>query len=300
MVKCRRADVNDTTITLQVQYRGKRGEVHLDFQPWNGTEMPIHFRDELHRRSGILRLNGATGNAVLVPTRPYVDELADPAELSQYLASWLGAFGSNFTFGWSPSPGQMPRYDEQYHADNKYIQGDPLEIEIKKVQAQIIKQLAAPKKCVLGGCSNGELVRRFLEAGIDCFGFDVIPNLEQISFAEVKGRLREGSLTALPYTAQDGFDTLVAVDVLEHIPERDIPQMVAEWRRLDLKKLILLINLNQFWFPGHITLRPLEWWAEQWKPLFRLARVESRFEDLPLVYSNAGRYNQQWTFWEHS
>jgi hypothetical protein len=291
--------MNDTTITLQVQYRNQSGEVHLDFQPWNGAEIPIHFKDDLHRRSGVLRLDGKTGNAAILPTRPYVGELSDPAELSGYVMGWLKAFAHNFTFGWSPSPDQMPKYDEQYHADNKYIQGDSVEIEIKTVQAQIIKQLAAPTKCLIGGCSNGELARRLLDAGVDCYGFDVIPNLEAISFPEVKGRLREGSLTAIPYSPSDGFDTLIAVDVLEHIPERDIPAMVAEWRRMNFKKLILLINLNQFWFPGHITLRPIEWWGEQWKDQFRLSRIESRFENLPLVYSNGGRYNQQWSFWEH-
>jgi SAM-dependent methyltransferase len=290
--------MNETTVTLQIQYHEKRGDVQLEFQPWNGTEMRVNFRDELYRRSGVLRLDGATGNAVLVPTRPYVGDLADPANLRQYLSLWLRVFGSNFTFGWSPLPDQMPRYDEQYHADNKYIQGDPVEVEIKTVQAQIIRQLANPEKCLVAGCSNGELVRRSLDAGMDCFGFDVIPGLERIEFLEVKGRLREGSLTAIPYLPQDGFDTLVAVDVLEHIPERDIPRMVEEWRRMDFKKLVLLINLNQFWYPGHITLRPLEWWADQWKPLFRLSRVESRFENLPPVYSNAGLYNQQWTLWE--
>jgi len=61
---------------------------------------------------------------------------------------------------------------------------------------------------------------------------------------------------------------------------------------------VLLINLNQFWFPGHITMRPLEWWADQWKSFFRLSSVTSRVESLPMIYSNAGLYNQQWTYWE--
>jgi hypothetical protein len=34
-----RPDMNDTTINLQVQYRDKRGEVHLDFQPWKGASV---------------------------------------------------------------------------------------------------------------------------------------------------------------------------------------------------------------------------------------------------------------------
>jgi len=294
------SDVIDTRISLQVQYGDKQGHVHLDFQPWTGMDIPIRFQDDLYRRSGVIRFNGPTGGAAVVPSRPYVGELSDPSALSQYAAGWLKPFAANYTFGWSPVPGQMPNYDADYHAVNNYTQGDPLEIEIKKVQAQIIKRLANPRKCLVAGCSNGELVRRSLEAGIDCLGFDVIPGLEHITFPEVRDRIREGSLTAIPFAKDDGFDTLVAVDVLEHIPERDIPQMIAEWRRMGFQKLVLLVNLNQFWFPGHITMRPIEWWAEQWRAHFRLARIESRFEDLPLIYSNAGRYNQQWTYWERS
>ena len=290
--------MSDTTVTIRIQHNDREGEVHLEFQPWAGSEMPIRFRDDLYRRSGLIRFDGRTGNAAIIPSRPYVGDLSDSDALGRYAAGWLQVFGESFKFGWSPEPGRIPRYDAEYHASHNYIQGNPVEIEIKTVQAQIIKRLANPQKCVVAGCSNGELVRRCTEAGIDCYGFDVIPGLEDISFPEVLGRLRGGSLTSIPFSRAHGFDTLVAVDVLEHIPERDIPQMVAEWKRLDLSKLVLLVNLNQFWYPGHITLRPLEWWAEQWRDSFRLVGIESRFEDLPLVYSNAGRYNQQWTYWE--
>jgi len=290
--------MSDTRITIEIRHGDKSGKVHLEFQPWSGSEMPIRFQDELHRRSGTLRLDGKTGNTVIVPTRPYVGELADPQALGQYVMGWVRPFALNFTFGWSPSPGEMPAYDSEYHSDNRYVQGDPLEIEIKTIQAQIIKHLAGPGKCVIAGCSNGELVRRCVEAGINAFGFDVIPGLEKIAFPEVRDRLREGSLTTIPFSASDRFETLVAVDVLEHIPERDIPRMVEEWRRLAVRKLVLLINLNQFWFPGHITMRPLEWWADQWKSFFRLSSVTSRVESLPMIYSNAGLYNQQWTYWE--
>ena len=44
--------------------------------------------------------------------------------------------------------------------------------------------------------------------------------------------------------------------------------------------------------------RPLEWWAGQWKSFFRLSSVTSRVESLPMIYSNAGLDNQQWTCWE--
>jgi hypothetical protein len=290
--------MSEGRITFEVQYRDKGGPMHLDFEPWEGMELPIRFKDELNRRSGVIRIDGTSGSARIVPSRPYLGDLSDPVELNLYFAGILRLFIRNYTFGWSPPPEEMPRYDRDYHASNKYIQGDPLEIEIKQVQSQIIRRLARPEKLLIGGCSNGELVRRSIEAGTPTFGFDVIPNLAEISFPEVQDRLREGSLTHLPYAREDGFDTLAAVDVLEHIPEKDLDSMIEEWLRMDFKKLVLLINLNQFWFPGHITLRPLDWWANRWKSHFRMVSATARFDDLPAVYSNSGLYNQQWTYWE--
>ena len=192
----------------------------------------------------------------------------------------------------------MVTYDESYNRDNNYTEGDPVEIEIRTVQASLIKELANPGKCVIAGCSNGELVRRCRSEGIEAYGFDVIPNLNDIAFKEVRDYLRVGSLADIPYDASDRFDTLIAVDVLEQIPETEIPAMVEEWTRMGFGKLVFLINLNQFWFPGHITLRPLSWWGEQWKSCFRLSRTLRRNESLPKIYSNNGLYNQQWTLWE--
>jgi hypothetical protein len=76
--------------------------------------------------------------------------------------------------------------------------------------------------------------------------------------------------------------------------------MVDEWLRLGLRKLVLLINLNQFWFPGHVTMRPLLWWAEQWMGHFQHAGTYRQFPHLSAVYSNTGAYNQQWTLWRSS
>ena len=59
-----------------------------------------------------------------------------------------------------PAPEQMIAYDEDYHDDKRYIRGDPKETEIKEIQAQIIREIAGPRKSVVAGCSNGELVRQ--------------------------------------------------------------------------------------------------------------------------------------------
>ncbi len=286
------------SVILEITHHETRGAVQLTFEEWQGSRIEIAFRDRLNRNSGVIHFDGRTGRSVINPSRPYEGCLADPQEFDAYFSSILRTFAHTYTFGWSPEADQMPKYDAEYHELNNYIQGDPKEIAIKEVQARIIRELASPKKCVIAGCSNGELVRQCRALGMDAYGFDVIPTIHEIPFPEVRDYVRHGSLTTVPYAAGDGFDTLIAIDVLEHIPERDLEKVIAEWSRLAVRKLVLLINLNQFWFPGHVTMRPLSWWEDQWKLRFRHAITKRQFPHLAAVYSNTGAYNQQWTLWE--
>jgi hypothetical protein len=292
--------VNEGHVAFQIEHAGQCGTLELNFREWAGTTIEIDFVDRLYDNAGTIRLDGCTSRAAIGTERAYRGPLADGRASDDYFASILRMFSNAYTFGWSPAPGQMVTYDESYHSGNNYTHGDPGEIAIKQVQAEIIRRLADPGRCLVAGCSNGELVRQCRRAGIAAHGFDVIPNLDRIAFEEVRDYMRVGSLTNIPYSRSEGFDTLVAVDVMEHIPERDLPRVSSEWARMGFRKLVLLINLNQFWFPGHITLRPISWWEAQWKPRFDLSRVAGRFEDLPTVYSNNGLYNQQWTLWERS
>jgi hypothetical protein len=288
------------TVVLQVLHNRTCGNVELTFDEWQETRIDIAFRDHLYGNSGVIRFDGRTGGCVVDPLRPYSGILTDPDQFNQYFGAVLGAFANSYTFGWSPQPQQMVVYDAGYHELNNYLHGDANEVAIKSVQAKIIGELADPRKCVIAGCSNGELVRQCRASGLNAYGFDVIPGIENIAFPEVRGYLKHGSLTHIPYEANDGFDTLIAIDVLEHIPERDISAMVEEWVRLGVRQVVLLINLNQFWFPGHITMRPLWWWGEQWKLHFEHVTTVGCFPHLPFVYSNAGHYNQAWTLWRRT
>ena len=290
--------MSETTVILDMEHQRMKGKVELDFLEWKDTAIEIGFTDKVYGNAGTIRFDGKTANATITSQKAYTGALEDPAEYNQYFGSILNVFSSSYTFGWSPAPEQMIAYDEDYHDDKGYIRGDPKETEIKEIQAQIIREIADPRKSVVAGCSNGELVRQCRRAGLDVYGFDVIPNLKEVAFPEVRDYLRVGSLTEIPFDQDDAFDTLIAVDVLEHTTERDLPRMIEEWLRLDVRQLVLLINLNQFWYPGHVTLRPLDWWADQWKEQYRLVRTVRRLESLPLVYSNSGLYNQQWTVWE--
>lgn len=290
--------MSETTVIVDLEHQGTKGKVELNFLQWKDTAIEIAYRDRLYDNAGTIRFDGRTTGAKITSEKAYTGPLQDQSEYNQFFGSILGMFSASYTFGWSPPPDQVIDYDEKYHEQKGYLAGDPEEVAIKEVQARLIQEIANPRKSLVAGCSNGEIVRQCRRIGLDVYGFDVIPNLKDIAFPETREYLRVGSLTDIPFADDDGFDTLIAVDVLEHIPERDLPQMVQEWLRLDVRRLILLINLNEFWFPGHITLRPLDWWADQWKEQYRLVRTVGRLENLPLVYSNSGLYNQQWTVWE--
>ena len=42
------------------------------------------------------------------------------------------------------------------------------------------------RKVLVGGCSSGMAVRGFRRLGIDAFGYDISPDLEQMALPDVK------------------------------------------------------------------------------------------------------------------
>lgn len=84
-------------------------------------------------------------------------------------------------------------------------------------------------------------------------------------------------------------DLVWCTDVLEHIPEEDIPFIVAELSRLAIKGVFVTVGT----YPAkkhlpngenaHICLKPTEWWEEQFKPLAdRAAASDGDFRFLML------------------
>src|SRR5690606_16991268 len=104
--------------------------------------------------------------------------------------------------------------------------------------------------------------------GIDARGFDVCPDVAAHADPSVAPFLRSGPLAAIPYGPEDGLDTLLALDVFEHIPEHLLGPMVGEFARLGVRRIVTRIALCEFHLPGHVTLRPLSWWDRQLAPWF--------------------------------
>ena len=82
--------------------------------------------------------------------------------------------------------------------------------------------------------------------------------------------VKQGSLTSIPYPSKK-FDLVFSSEVLEHIPEVDIPKVVRELCRVSKGDLFLSISLRRSGLDPlppeppnvHVTVKPREWWEEQ-------------------------------------
>ncbi|MBL8729302.1 MAG: class I SAM-dependent methyltransferase [Planctomycetes bacterium] len=144
----------------------------------------------------------------------------------------------------------------------------PPEPQARDVLLAQVLQIAAPQKLLDVGCSAGAVVQLLRERGIDAHGFDVCPDLAHGADAPAAPFVHSGALDAIPFGPEHGFDTLLALDVFEHIPEHQVGAMVAEFARLGVRRLVAQISLCEFQYAGHITLRPLSWWDRQLAPWF--------------------------------
>jgi len=161
-------------------------------------------------------------------------------------------------------------YRGGYHHDSGYADDREREREdeLKSGIATLVVKALRPRKVLDAGCAAGDLVRHLRRLGVEAFGFDLSPDVAAIAHPDAAPYLRQGSLQAIPFGLEDGFDTVVCIDVFEHLPEDRVPAMVAELRRLGCRNLAVHIAHCEFEHLGHITLRPLSWWDARLLPAF--------------------------------
>lgn len=166
-------------------------------------------------------------------------------------------------------------YAASYHEEHGLTADSELERERKAYFAEAVLALARPRKVLVGGCSAGLELAALRRRGVEAFGFDLCPDLEEITPPELRPFVRRGRMEAIPFGPEDGFDTLAAFDVFEHVHEDEIPRMVAEIDRLGVEHVVALIARREFEYRGHLTLRPLSWWDDRFAGRFaRLAHDE--------------------------
>ena len=110
------------------------------------------------------------------------------------------------------------------------------------------------------GCGMGLLVRTLLARGIDAYAIDVAPAVIDEGNRLTPGRYQQGSILDIPYP-DDSFDSVISIDVLEHLAPEDVPRAIAELFRVTRRHAFIRLgtqpDIDKTW---HLTLEPRSWW----------------------------------------
>jgi SAM-dependent methyltransferase len=175
-------------------------------------------------------------------------------------------------------------YGSSYPEKSNYICDHPLQSAISMFRAQLMQTIFPDHGRVLDmGCAGGNDVRTLRDLGVDAWGFDICPDLHDICYPRVRPFLRMGRPDQIPFSAQDGFRTLISYDVLEHVPIDMLEYLPSELRRLDIQHIDCVIAKDTI-SEGHITIQETEWWVELFAQAgFRLREeVYDALRELPV------------------
>tara|TARA_Y100000034_G_C6718469_1_gene317731 strand:- start:107 stop:634 length:528 start_codon:yes stop_codon:yes gene_type:complete len=134
------------------------------------------------------------------------------------------------------------------------------------------------------GCAQGHLVEHFRNRGKDSRGIDV--STIAVKRAKKLGRdCSWGSVTDIPF-GDKSFDLVYCTDVMEHLRPEDVSTAIDELYRVTKKFLAISVSTNYStgitgdkarrgaYFKAklqgkidnlHLTIKPMEWWLDQFK-----------------------------------
>ena len=131
------------------------------------------------------------------------------------------------------------------------------------------------------GCGQGRLFGHFNDIGKDCWAVDITPNCLEPDVLRWKHKLIVQTLWDLKIEPPGGgvrFDLGVCTDVMEHIPEEKVGEVLT--RIAGHCKVVILKIAN---FPSrslgedlHPTMKPLPWWLD------RIKEATGQVEVLPI------------------
>lgn len=156
------------------------------------------------------------------------------------------------------------RYNEDYFTKSPYAPYEDFQHHAPRVD-KIIK-LANPKSVLDVGCAFGYIVKRLNDRGVMAYGCDISEYAVKRASEIIPDRVVQCDIrSGLPF--KDGeFDLLYCEGVLEHIEEESIDFVMKEFDRVAEKRMLAISlaehpeALNE---PGHICVKPVEWWVEK-------------------------------------
>ncbi|MBI4184661.1 MAG: class I SAM-dependent methyltransferase [Proteobacteria bacterium] len=121
------------------------------------------------------------------------------------------------------------------------------------------------------GCGSGKVMRRLIEhhpGEFDVHGFDIAANCLDPWFDPIRERVLSVGCLWRREDIKWSFDAILCTDVLEHIPTRHVPAVLANLRAAARRFVFLGIALFDDRFgpatlgqPLHLTVRPPDWWV---------------------------------------
>ena len=118
------------------------------------------------------------------------------------------------------------------------------------------------------GCGTGRGVAIAREMEKEVFGID-IADVSHLWFRYgVDEYCQVGDCLNLPY-ADEEFDFILCTEVMEHIPEEDVDQVLREIYRVASHRVSFTIALEEEEIPimghicSHITLKLADWWLDK-------------------------------------
>jgi hypothetical protein len=122
------------------------------------------------------------------------------------------------------------------------------------------------------GIGSGKLCKKMMGMGFACHGLDIADNCLDEDLRHLKDRLLTiGTLWDGTLFGEDQFDAVVCTDVLEHIQEEHVVEVLANFHKWTKRFLFLQVALYDDVFgarvgaPLHLTVKPKTWWDGQLK-----------------------------------
>lgn len=123
------------------------------------------------------------------------------------------------------------------------------------------------KSAIDFGCGRGRLVNEWVEGGIDAIGVDIAPNSIDEDIAEnLEERIFVMPIWDFP-TPETPFDLAVCTDVLEHIHEHRVQEVIKTIVASAKCSIFKVANFgsNVLGYNLHPTQHPVEWWLNQFQ-----------------------------------
>lgn len=142
-----------------------------------------------------------------------------------------------------------------------------------------------PGKILDAGCGGGKVLLEFLAKGWDGYGVDASPNMVALAKQNLQGashevkRIYQSSVTDLSMFADESFDVVISLGVMEYLPPAEEKKAFAETRRVLKRDGIFLVeNINNLFDLGTFNRFTIRFYQEHFFSKF--SKDEQQVADL--------------------